>query len=55
MKLLRSFGADVVIVPTAVPPDHPDHYTQKAASIVKETPGAILADQFNNQANPEAH
>ncbi len=55
VKLLRSFGADVVIVPTAVPPDHPDHYTQKAASIVEETPGAILADQFYNQANPEAH
>ncbi len=55
VKLLRSFGADVVIVPTAVPPDHPDHYTQKAASIVKDTPGAILADQFYNEANPEAH
>ena len=55
VKLLRSFGADVVIVPTAVPPDHPDHYTQKAASIARETPGAILADQFYNPANPEAH
>ena len=55
VKLLRAFGADVVIVPTAVPPDHPDHYTQKAASIVRDTPGAVLADQFYNQANPEAH
>ena len=55
VKLLRSFGADVVIVPTAVPPDHPDHYTQKAARIARETPGAILADQFYNPANPEAH
>ena len=55
VKLLRSFGADVVIVPTAVPPDHPDHYTQKAESIVRDTPGAILANQFYNQANPDAH
>ncbi len=55
VKLLRSFGADVVIVPTAVPPDHPDHYTQKATSIARETPGAILADQFYNPANAEAH
>ena len=55
VKLLRSFGADVVIVPTAVPPDHTDHYTQKAASIARETPGAILADQFYNPANAEAH
>lgn len=55
VKLLRAFGADVVIVPTAVPPDHPDHYTRKAASIASEIPGAILADQFYNPANPEAH
>ena len=55
VKLLRSFGADVVIVPTAVLPDHPDHHTQKAASIARETPGAILADQFYNPANAEAH
>jgi cystathionine beta-synthase len=55
VKLLRAFGAEVVIVPTAVPPDHPDHYTMKAKSIVKATPNAILADQFYNPANPAAH
>jgi len=55
VKLLRAFGAEVVITPTAVPPDHPEHYVQKAKAIAKKTPGAILADQFYNQANPEAH
>jgi len=55
VKLLRAFGAEVVIVPTAVPPDHPEHYTMKAKSIVKATPGAVLADQFYNPANPQAH
>jgi cystathionine beta-synthase len=55
VKLLRSFGAEVVIVPTAVPPDHPEHYTMKAQSIARETPGAILADQFYNPANAQAH
>jgi len=55
VKLLRAFGAEVVIVPTAVPPDHPEHYTVKAKTIVKETPGAVLADQFYNPANPRAH
>ena len=55
VKLLRSFGAEVVIVPTAVPPDHPEHYTMKAQSIARETPGAILADQFCNPANAQAH
>ena len=55
VKLLRAFGAEVVIVPTAVPPDHPEHYTVKAATIARETPGAVLADQFCNPANPQAH
>ena len=55
VRLLKAYGAEVVITPTAVPPDHPDHYVIKAKQIVKETPGAILADQFYNAANPEAH
>jgi cystathionine beta-synthase len=55
VRLLKAYGADVVITPTAVPPDHPDHYIQKAKQIVRETPGAILADQFYNPINPEAH
>ncbi len=55
VKLLRAFGAEVIITPTAVPPDHPDHYLQKARSITASTPGAVMADQFYNPANPDAH
>ena len=55
VKLLRAFGAEVVVVPTAVPPDHPEYYIQKAKAIVAATPGAILADQHFNPVNPEAH
>jgi cystathionine beta-synthase len=55
IRLLRAFGAEVVVVPTAVPPDHPEYYIQKAKSIVAATPGAILADQHFNPANPDAH
>ena len=55
VRLLKAYGAEVVVVPTAVPPDHPDHYVMKAKQIVKETPGAILANQFYNSVNPEAH
>jgi cystathionine beta-synthase len=55
VKLLRAFGAEVVITPTAVPPDHPEHYVQRAKAIAADTPGAVLADQFYNQANPDAH
>ncbi|MBA3318538.1 MAG: pyridoxal-phosphate dependent enzyme [Gemmatimonadales bacterium] len=55
VRLLKAYGAEVVITPTAVPPDHPDHYVVKAKQIVQQTPGAVLADQFYNAANPEAH
>jgi cystathionine beta-synthase len=55
VRLLKAYGAEVVITPTAVPPDHPDNYVMKAKHIVKETPGAVLANQFYNPINPEAH
>ena len=55
VRLLKAYGAEVVVVPTAVPPDHPDNYVMKAKQIVKDTPGAVLANQFYNQVNPEAH
>jgi cystathionine beta-synthase len=55
VRLLRAYGAEVIITPTAVPADHPDNYVMKAKSITKNTPKAVLANQFYNQANPEAH
>ena len=55
VRLLRAFGAEVVVVPTAVPPEHPEYYITKARTIAANTPGAIMADQHYNPANPEAH
>ncbi len=55
VRLLKAYGAEVVVTPTAVPPDHPDNYVNKAKQIVAETPGAVLANQYGNQLNPEAH
>ncbi len=55
VRLLKAFGAEVIVTPTAVPPDHPDNYVMMAKRIAEETPNAILANQFYNQANPEAH
>ena len=55
VRLLRAFGAEVIITPTAVPPDHPDSYVMKARQVARDIPNSILADQFYNQANPEAH
>ncbi|MBI3504534.1 MAG: cysteine synthase A [Proteobacteria bacterium] len=55
VRLLKAFGAEVIITPTAVPPDHPDNYVMMAKRIARETPNAVFANQFYNQANPEAH
>jgi len=55
VRLLRALGAEVIVVPTAVPTDHPEYYVNKARAIVAATPGAIMADQHFNPANPEAH
>ncbi|MGH7523203.1 MAG: pyridoxal-phosphate dependent enzyme [Gemmatimonadales bacterium] len=55
VRLLKAYGAEVVTTPTAVPPDHPENYIMKAKQIAHDTPGAILANQFYNQLNPDAH
>lgn len=55
VRLLKAFGAEVIITPTAVAPDHPDNYVMMAKRIAEETPNAVLANQFYNEANPQAH
>src|SRR3954465_14886797 len=51
----RAFGPDVIIPRTAGPPDHPENYLMGAKRIAHETPNAIFANQFYNDANPAAH
>lgn len=55
VRLLKAFGAEVIVTPTAVAPDHPDNYVMMAKRIAAETPNAVLANQFYNEANPAAH
>ena len=55
VRLLKAFGAEVIITPTAVAFDHPDNYVVMAKRIAEQTPNAILANQFYNQAKPDAH
>src|SRR5215470_9149057 len=55
IKQLRAFGARVVVTPTNVDPEDPRSYYSVARQIVKETPNAILANQYHNPANPETH
>ncbi|MBI1966560.1 MAG: pyridoxal-phosphate dependent enzyme [Gemmatimonadetes bacterium] len=54
-RLLRALGAEVIITPTAVPPDHPDNYIMKGRAIAAAHPNAIFADQHYNPVNPEVH
>jgi len=54
-RLLRALGAEVIITPTAVPPDHPDNYIVKGRTIAAAHQNAIFADQHYNPVNPEVH
>ena len=54
-RLLRALGAEVIITPTAVPPDHPDNYIVKGRAIAAAHENAIFADQHYNPVNPEVH
>src|ERR1700759_670320 len=55
VALLRAYGAEVVVCPTAVPPEDPRSYYSTAERLVRETPGAFRPDQYSNAANPRAH
>ena len=54
-RLLRALGAEVIITPTAVPPDHPDNYIMKGRAIAAAHDNAIFADQHYNPVNPDVH
>ena len=55
LNVLRSYGADVVVCPTAVAPDHPDSYYSISDRLVRETEGAWKPDQYSNANNPLSH
>ncbi len=55
VNVLKAFGAEVVITPTAVPHGSPQSYTSVAKRLSEEIPGAFLPDQYYNMNNPEAH
>jgi cystathionine beta-synthase len=55
VRLLRAYGAEIVITPTAVAPDSPESYNGVADRLAREIPGAWRPNQFTNLANPEVH
>src|SRR5438046_454883 len=55
IALLRAYGAEVVITPTAVAPESPESYYRVADRLTEEIPGAFQPNQYFNQENPAAH
>jgi cystathionine beta-synthase len=55
IALLRAYGADVVVCPTAVPRESPQSYYSVADRLAREIPGAFQPNQYFNPANPAAH
>jgi cystathionine beta-synthase len=55
IALLRAYGAEVVVCPTAVAPDHPESYYSVTARLAEEIPGAFHPNQYANPANPLSH
>ena len=55
IRLLRAYGARVVVTPAGVPPDHPMSHYSVAKRLAEEIPGAYYPNQYENQGNPLAH
>ena len=55
ISMLRAYGAEVVITPTAVEPDSPESYYSVSDRLAEEIPGGFKPDQYSNLANPDAH
>ncbi|MGI5216296.1 cystathionine beta-synthase [Nocardia sp. CA-290969] len=54
-NVLRAYGAEVVVCPTAVPPEHPDSYYSVSDRLVQEIDGAWKPDQYSNPGGPDSH
>ncbi|MEE2031907.1 cystathionine beta-synthase [Rhodococcus chondri] len=54
-NVLRAYGAEVVVCPTAVPPEHPDSYYTVSDRLAAELPGGWKPNQYSNPGGPESH
>ena len=54
-NVLRAYGAEVVVCPTAVAPEHPDSYYNVSDRLVREIDGAWKPNQYANENNPRSH
>ncbi|MGZ4628364.1 cystathionine beta-synthase [Oryzihumus sp.] len=54
-NVLRAYGAEVVVCPTAVAPEHPDSYYSVSDRLVRETEGGWKPNQYANPEGPNSH
>ncbi len=54
-NVMRAYGAEVVVCPTSVPPDHPDSYYSVSDRLTREIEGAWKPDQYSNPEGPASH
>src|ERR1700728_233455 len=55
ISVLRAYGAEVVVCPTTVTPEHPDSYYSVSTRLASQTPGGWKPDQYANPENPASH
>ncbi len=53
-NVLKAYGAEVVVCPTAVAPEHPTSYYNVSDRLASQ-PGAWKPDQYSNPHNPRSH
>ncbi|KTR02589.1 cystathionine beta-synthase [Curtobacterium luteum] len=54
-NVLTAYGAEIVVTPTAVPPEHPESYYSVSDRLVREIPGAYKPNQYANPNGPRSH
>lgn len=54
-RLIRAYGAELILAPTELAYDHPDNYIEIAKRIARENPNTHLLNQYQSEGNPQAH
>ncbi len=55
IDMLKAYGAEVIVCPTAVEPQDPRSYYSVAKRLSQEVPNSYYPNQYANPINPETH
>jgi cystathionine beta-synthase len=54
-NVLKAYGAEVIVTPTSLAPEHPDSYYSVSDRLAREIEGGWKPDQYSNPENPKSH